>query len=44
MTNLSFRHLFLLLKELLISLSEIAVAKKKQHLNFKEYFSVANNP
>lgn len=30
MTNLSFRHSFLLLKELLISLSEIAAAIKKK--------------
>lgn len=44
MTNLSFRHSFLLLKELLISLSEIAAAIKKKSSFWRIYFSVANNP
>lgn len=39
MTNLSFRHSFLLLKELLISLSEIAAAKKT-HLILKNIFQL----
>lgn len=45
MTNLSFRHAFLVLKELLISLSEVTAASNnnKKILVLREYSSTANN-